>query len=163
MKNTQYLSAEELQGRWKIKPFDLLKFITGKKIEYETPENYFKVMSPGIKDLSNYYFSIKAVESFEKKHPEYMPQDAPYVTPQGEILPYLDKKHEYFSKELSIAIETWLAIYGTPGGLNPEKKHKKQILPWLENHYPDLSKEAKNRITTMINADNRGGAEKTSF
>lgn len=163
MKNTQYLSAEEVLARWQIKPFDLLEMVKNGVIAWKTDRHMELAFLFDLKDLQSIFFTKTDVEAFEKEHPEYLPQNAPYVTPQGEIPPYLCNKHVSFSKELFIAIEAWLAIYDTPGGLNPEKKHKKQILSWLEKHHSDLSQEAKNRIATMVNADNKGGAERTSF
>ena len=118
----------------------------------------------------------------KKKHPELIPPDDSDIDKKGEIIPYLDKNNKYFSKELSIAIETWLAMYGPDGSLNPSQKHRKQIIVYLNKNYSklfpdkcDLKKywtynqkgklERKlpakvDRIVTMVNCDADGGAEK---
>jgi hypothetical protein len=165
MKNSQFLTSKELEERWQIKEIDLFAMVKEKAINCVTMSNGnidWKPIGLKIIDMDRLFFCKPDIEAFEQEHPEYKPQDAPYVLPHGEVPPFLDKKNPHFSKELSIAIETWLAIYGPAGTLDPKQKHKKQIIAYLNKHYPDLSESAVDRISTMVNTD-VAGAPKTSY
>jgi hypothetical protein len=76
--------------------------------------------------------------------------------------PYLDPSHKYFSKELAIAIEAWMAIYGEDK-LDPyEPSHKRQIEKWLDKHdYFLNNKNSKyktiERIATIVNVYKKRG------
>lgn len=83
--------------------------------------------------------------------------------PKPEDLPsYLDTTHPLHSSELKIAIEAWQAVLEC----NPDKPNRgsrKQLIEsWLNKNHPEtLSKEAKSRITVLLNPDKDGGAPKT--
>jgi hypothetical protein len=165
MKNSQFLTSKELEERWQIKEIDLFAMVKEKIITCLTISNGYIDWQPiGLKinDMDRLFFCKPEIESFEQGHPLFRPQDAPYVLPNGEVPPFLDKKNLYFSKELSIAIETWLAIYGPAGTLDPKQKHKKQIIAYLNKRYPDLSDSAVDRISTLVNTD-VAGAPKTLY
>ena len=176
---TKTMKAVELIKQSKISPIELLSLIKNEKIiwfsqECLPPVNGQSSKSVALKQINrqrltasftlnsllSLYFMRTDIEDFMEKHPEYKPKDAPYISTDGKIPPYLDKENYYFSKELSIAIETWMEIYNTPDALKPGK-HKRQISAYLEKHHSDRSSEAKKRIATMINSDNLGGAPKT--
>jgi hypothetical protein len=71
---------------------------------------------------------------------------------------YLDPKHPMFSEELSIAIMAWRAVLECSPD-KPKKGSRKQLIEnWLELHYKTMPKEAKTRITTLLNPDKNGGA-----
>ena len=71
---------------------------------------------------------------------------------------YLDSKHPMFSEELSIAIQAWNEVLEC----NPDKpktgSRKQLVEVWLETYNPTLTKQAKNRIATLLNPDKNGGA-----
>jgi len=82
--------------------------------------------------------------------------------PQASNPLYLDvhyKDGAFFSKELSIAIETWMELYGTGGSFNSKLAHKTQIEKHLKKY--SLSMEAAQRIIKIINPNKKGGAPKT--
>ncbi len=71
---------------------------------------------------------------------------------------YLDPKHPMFSEELSIAILAWNAVLECNPD-KPKRGSRKQLIEnWLELHYGKMTKEAKTRITTLLNPDKNGGA-----
>jgi len=163
LKNSQFLTSAELQERWQVKEIDLYALIKSKKIRCLTLADKYIDWNPiflSIKDMGRLFFYKPYVLDFEEENPAYKPQDKsdPHESPS----PYLDKKNQYYSKELSIAIETWFAIYGPDGKLNSAQKHKKQIVAYLKKFHPDISESAVERISTMINAD-VPGAPKTSY
>ncbi len=172
MDNSKVLSSEALTARWRIEPLDLLMIVRQGTIEFEVDglieREGYAISHSLIKsvlelsELKKLFFKKTDIEIFEKEHPEYKPQESPYITSQGEIPPYLDKKNKHFSKELSIAIETWMAIYGSNGILKPKKKHRKQIIAYLKKQHPELGNTAVNRIAIMVNIDT-SGAQKTSY
>jgi len=78
------------------------------------------------------------------------------------ILPYLDKKHNFYAKELQIAVEAWTALYEKqPPTQVPKGGHKNYINRWLQENYPELGQRAIERISTVINPNPKGGASPT--
>lgn len=61
------------------------------------------------------------------------------------------------SKHLRIALETYYALYEN-NELVPGRGHTEQIAGYLTTRYPDLSKEMRGRITTLVNRNPKGGA-----
>jgi hypothetical protein len=65
-----------------------------------------------------------------------------------------DEGNETYPRELHIAVRAWRATQhqasstGTP---------KEQIRAWVREYFPDLSKEAVERIAVVCNWDKRGG------
>jgi hypothetical protein len=163
-KRSRFLTCEELQERWQFKEIDVFAMTKLGHIEcLEISAKGNLITNTAhhitIEDMRNGFFLKSAIKEYEEEHPGYKSKNANLP---HEHSPYLDKKNQYFSKELSIAIETWLAIYGPDGELNPIQKHKKQIIAYLKKHHPDLSSSAVDRISTMINTD-APGAPKTTF
>ncbi len=72
---------------------------------------------------------------------------------------YLDKQHPFYAKELKIAVRAWTELYeNNPPQHVPSGGHKKYITKWLTNNYSSLSQRARERITTIINPNPKGGA-----
>ena len=94
-----------------------------------------------LEHLEKIFFRESDVDLFIEKHPEYKAQESPFINSKGEIPPYLEEKNNpHFSEEIFIAVDTWMAIYGPNGSLNPNKKHRQQILAYLEKKYRDDKK-----------------------
>ena len=110
--------------------------------------------------LYKIYFPKQDIKAFKDKHPEYKPQEAPYMTPQDESVLYLDKNSENFSNELKIAIKTSMAIYGSDRCSLRNKLHKEEIVKYLSMNYPELTKNAVERISTLVN-QKKGGPKTT--
>ena len=95
----------------------------------------------------------KSFEDWAKKFddPEdlHLPSTAPYLNPD----------HTFYAKELKIAVETWVELYerNPPNGM-PKGGHKQYIFDWLEDKYPDLGVNARERIAMIINPNPKGGA-----
>lgn len=80
------------------------------------------------------------------------------------VLPvYLDPQHPMFSEELSIAIQAWNEVLGGYTDKPNSRSLKQLVRKWLDTNYPDpkLSKEAKERISTLVNPDKNGGAPRS--
>jgi len=76
---------------------------------------------------------------------------------------FLNNKHAFYAKELKIAVEAWTELYEkNPPPYVPQGGHKKYITKWLEEKHPDLGQRARERISTVINPNPRGGASPTS-
>jgi hypothetical protein len=72
---------------------------------------------------------------------------------------FLDNKHPFYAKELQIAVEVWTDLYEiNPPQYVPQGGHKKYITKWLEEKYPGLGQRARERISTVINPNPKGGA-----
>ncbi|MGB5685864.1 MAG: hypothetical protein WBM35_08635 [Candidatus Electrothrix sp.] len=78
-------------------------------------------------------------------------------TAQGLSLPL---EHEYESSLLKIAVECWKALY-EDAGPDGKKIRKPQIIAWVKEHYPDVSKNSREKIIApLVNPDSlkKGGA-----
>ena len=62
------------------------------------------------------------------ERPKFLfPEDVSAISDLNKLKSCLDQKHEWYSRELAIAIETWIHLYGN-GNINRNKgEHKKQI------------------------------------
>jgi len=77
--------------------------------------------------------------------------------------PFLDKGHDFYAKELKIAVEAWTELYEkNPPQHVPQGGHKKYITKWLEEKHPSLGQRARERIATIINPNPKGGASPTN-
>ncbi len=70
---------------------------------------------------------------------------------------YLDPNHEFYSKELAIAIKTWMTLFDR-GNIKTNRSFKRQIVEWLNQNHGTLSNTAIKRIATVINPKKEGGA-----
>jgi hypothetical protein len=180
--NSEFLSSKELQERWRIEPFDLLQLMKQGELRYKIDGEYRiddDLNKGGLKLWDNteiqraclqlsdlekrqVFFHISDIEAFETEHPKYKPVESPYVIKNGEVPPYLDRNHKNFSKEMTIAVGTWLALYGPSGSYKSKRSHKSQSNDYLDKHHPDLSNDAKKRIATLVNPqkNKKGGTPK---
>ena len=62
--------------------------------------------------------------------------------------------------ELRAAIEAFTAVYQYPAA-TATRSPKNALLTWLEQHKPDLSSNARERVATVANWQPTGGAPKT--
>lgn len=75
-------------------------------------------------------------------------------------IPALNPTDPCYPPELNIAIRAWSAVSASTG----KGKAKARIRKWLDENYPDkkeLSIAARERISVVVNWDNRGGPEKS--
>ena len=72
--------------------------------------------------------------------------------------PYLDPEHKYYSEELALAVEVWMELLNEDGKFTEHKAPREQIEDLLKKKREKLSKNAIDRITTMINPKKSGGA-----
>ncbi|MCK9276241.1 MAG: hypothetical protein M0P57_14270 [Syntrophales bacterium] len=77
------------------------------------------------------------------------------ITPLG--LPSMTREHTYYSEELEMAVAAWIALY-QDGKIKTNRGHKDQIVGWLKEHYPEVSKGAIERVATVVNPNKKGGA-----
>ncbi len=80
----------------------------------------------------------------------------------GEIPPYLDSEHEYYSYNLEAGISAWIALYGNEGFEKQSGGHIRQIENWLEENRPIVkTKNAQAEVARMVNPNKEGGNPKT--
>ena len=77
---------------------------------------------------------------------------------QSQRPPYLDPEHKYHSEELALAVEVWMELLSEDGKFTEHKAPREQIEDLLKKKREKLSKNAIDRITTMINPKKSGGA-----
>ena len=159
MQNSDFISIEELTNRWKIRDVDIKFLMNSVGLEFH---NKLPKMEKGRLRYTNthsvhvpdYYFWKADVEKYEQDNPYLTRQDTPDVSKQGEVPPYMDKKHEHFSKELFMAVRAWMFFFGPDGCYNPEKSHITNVQEFIDKNFPTLGDEVKNvvkRIATITN------------
>lgn len=114
-----------------VAPIDLIKFAL---------ENLGKIPKPMI----DWYKTAK--------------QNEPIV---NDLPAYLDKTHGCYSEELFIAIQAWQAVFSSNPARPKTGSRKGLIGKWLDDNHPKLEKNAKDRITVLLNPDKSGGVSKT--
>ncbi len=77
----------------------------------------------------------------------------------AEGVPLADNNHPCFSIELHAAVLCWQALYGA-GTKECLKNRKANIREWLKNNCKDLTREAIERVATIVNPSclKKGGA-----
>ena len=77
------------------------------------------------------------------------------------LQPCLDENHPHHALELKIAIEAWLDLFSNPSqGISVKRGYRDFIQNWLSQNHPELSNNARGRITTVINPNPKGGSPK---
>jgi hypothetical protein len=74
---------------------------------------------------------------------------------------YSNPSHPMFSQELNIAIEAWNAVLLSHPDKPNKGSRKTLIINWLKKNHNDLTGEAIERISVMLNPDGNGGSPKT--
>lgn len=87
----------------------------------------------------------------------YKQKSASELAAQSSTLPTFDKTSPNYSPELDWALQAWQAISTTKG----KGKPKERTRAWLKDNAPNLSKDAIERIATVVNWDKTGGATRS--
>lgn len=83
------------------------------------------------------------------------------TTARNDPLPFMDENHEFYSRELAIAVGVWLALFGEGGEYQQNRAVKEQIKALLSDK--KLSGAAVNRISTLVNPRKNGGTPPSGF
>lgn len=161
MDKSKYFSIEELAKRWNTKEIDVREIAKQNKFSYRTNNPLIDSLrdrgltlfkkAPSPDDQMAYISKVSVVE-YERKHP-FVIDGIP--TPIGHAPPYLNEDHPYYSKELAIAVTTWLTFY-EDGILNKKRGHTQQIREYLKEHHGSLlGGNAIERITTVVNVNRK--------
>ena len=103
-----------------------------------------------------HFVTAEEAERFSKKH-------ALTLRSSAEAPSYLNPNHDFYATELAIAVKAWMALFAD-GSFEPEgKTPKEHIARWLIAGKFDLSDNAIERITTLVNPDpaKKGGPPRT--
>ncbi len=81
----------------------------------------------------------------------------------GDTPPYLNPNHDFYSKELAVAVKAWVALFADGSferGFSTPRQH---IERWLRAGKFDLDENAKQRIATLVNPkkSKKGGTRTT--
>ena len=87
----------------------------------------------------------------------YKQKSASELPAQTSILQSFDKNSPTYPPELDWAWQAWQAISATTG----KGKPKERTRAWLKDNAPNLSKDAIERIATVVNWDKLGGATRS--
>ena len=76
---------------------------------------------------------------------------------------WLDRKHPHYSEAVVVVIKAWNAVCG-PGEPLVGRSAKTKIRKYIDDNFPQLSAEARKRISVVVNPDTakKGGAPKSS-
>lgn len=154
--NIEEEKAKELLSRHKKKREEYLN-----KREKENPTNDYYPAGGLPRDSALVVRTQALIDLQESLSSEQSTKDANLGTQAA--TPFLDKGHDFYAKELKIAVEAWTELYEkNPPQHVPQGGHKKYITKWLEEKHPSLGQRARERIATIINPNPKGGASPTN-
>lgn len=139
-----------VSGTLQIKRKDLAEFLRLHNIMPPTGSILYDWFDQEPKPESNGLYQVSEGDTQTNIQPEYLNDD-----------------HAMYSQELDIAIQAWVAVLKDKPP-RPKKGSRKQLIEnWLEGFCKDnpeikLTKAAKDRITAMLNPDDKGGAPKST-
>jgi len=76
---------------------------------------------------------------------------------ESQVWEGFDEDRDIYPPELDIAMLAWRAATNQR---DPNETPKSQVRAWLDEHYPKLSEEAKQRIAIVCNWEKEGGRRK---
>jgi hypothetical protein len=81
----------------------------------------------------------------------------------GDAPPYLNPNHDFYSKELAIAVRAWVALFADGSFEKGYKTPRQHIESWLRAGKFDLDDNAEQRIATLVNpkTSKKGGTRTT--
>ena len=81
----------------------------------------------------------------------------------GDTTPYLKPNHDFYSKELAIAVKAWVALFADGSFEKGYKTPRQHIERWLRAGKFDLDDNAEQRIATLVNPkkSKKGGTRTT--
>lgn len=103
-----------------------------------------------------HFVTSEDAERFSREH-------ALTLNSTGDTPPYLNPKHDFYSTELDIAVQAWMALFAD-GSFDPDGKTTRQRIElWLMASRFDLETNAEQRIASLINPDpsKKGGSPRT--
>jgi len=81
----------------------------------------------------------------------------------GDTPPYLNPNHDFYSKELAVAVKAWVALFADGSFERGYSTPRQHIERWLRAGNFDLDENAKQRIATLVNPkkSKKGGTRTT--
>ncbi len=81
----------------------------------------------------------------------------------GDTPPYLNPNHDFYSKELAVAVKAWVALFADGSFERGYSTPRQHIERWLRAGKFDLDENAKQRIATLVNPkkSKKGGTRTT--
>ena len=154
IKNTMAVEGEAKS----LPPVHFLPSTVRDEYGYKTGEMDHDYPDPNLTTVSRIWLAQYALHS--EQEPLFLKKEmdnlVPYLERIPETPPYLKEDHECFSRELKIAIETWIHIFNE-GNYDPSKAPLKQIEYHLKRTYsPSISDNAIKRISSLINSKKAG-------
>jgi hypothetical protein len=69
----------------------------------------------------------------------------------GDTPPYLNPNHDFYSKELAIAVKAWVALFADGSFEKGNKTPRQHIERWLRAGKFKIKDNAEQRIATLVN------------
>ena len=81
----------------------------------------------------------------------------------GDTPPYLNPNHEFYSKELAVAVRAWVALFADGSFERGYRTRRQHVERWLRVGKCDLDENAIQRIATLVNpkTSKKGGTPPT--
>jgi hypothetical protein len=81
----------------------------------------------------------------------------------GDTPPYLNPNHDFYSKELAVAVKAWVALFADGSFERGYSTPRQHIERWLRAGKFDLDENAMQRIATLVNpkTSKKGGTRTT--
>lgn len=109
---------------------------------------------------SDYFIEWALSKGFRPEWLDWASENRLYVGGGSVSADVFDEADPCYPFELDIALKAWRTISAEHKG-SGSKKPKALIVKWLNENYPRLTNEARERISTVANWDKVGGAPRT--
>ena len=103
-----------------------------------------------------HFVSAEEAERFSREH-------ALTLKSSSDTPPYLNPNHDFYSKELAVAVKAWVALFADGSFERGYSTPRQHIERWLRAGNFDLDENAKQRIATLVNPkkSKKGGTRTT--
>ncbi len=151
-----------VNGQVFLLPADLLQSMnaevtTVSQVRRPDDDEYATLDEPVDVARGVHFVSQEEAERFSREH-------ALTLKSTGDTPPYLNRNHDFYSKELAIAVRAWVALFADGSFEKGYKTPRQHIERWLRAGKFDLDENAEQRIATLVNpkTSKKGGTRTTS-
>jgi hypothetical protein len=150
-----------VNGQVFLLPADLLQSMnaevtTVSQVRRPDDDEYAMLDEPVDVARGVHFVSQEEAERFSREH-------ALTLKSTGDTPPYLNPHHDFYSKELAVAVKAWVALFADGSFEKGYKTPRQHIERWLRAGKFDLDENAEQRIATLVNpkTSKKGGTRTT--
>jgi hypothetical protein len=154
-------TEDVVKGPVFLVPEDLLRSMNAqctkvRKVRRPIDDEVITLSEPVDVDRGIHFVAAEEAERFSRER-------ALTLKSIGDTPPYLNPHHDYYSKELAIAVRAWVAIFADGSFERGHRTPRQHVERWLRAGKLDLDENAEQRIATLVNpkTSKKGGTPTT--